>query len=311
MNSLWSHTVHFARSKKAGFFLLATLGVIAAYQFHYATEAQVASQSLEVSPPTQEVSVDPGKTIVVKAKLRNNTPKSLPITAKIEDFTASGDEGQVELSGDSKWSVSQWTKLSPSSFTLAGGEEQEVTATITVPADAAGGRYGSFVFSVDTEKAPNSASVSQQIASLFLLRISGKVNEALALTSFTAPSFQEFGPVPFSLTFANTGNVHVKPFGLISVTDMFGRKTADIVVKGANVFPEASRVITASLQNRFLFGQYHATAVMYYGETNQSLVATTSFIVLPVRIIAGVLLVLLILFFLRKRLARAFKALTR
>ena len=299
------------RSKKAGFVLLGILLVVAAYQFHYVTEAQVASQSLEVSPPTQEVSVDPGRTITVKAKLRNNTPKSLPITAKVEDFTAQGEEGQVELRSNSKWSVSSWAQLSPSKFNLSGGEEQEVTATISVPADAAGGRYGSFVFSVDTESAPNSASVSQQIASLFLLRISGDVNETLRLDSFKAPAFSEFGPVPLSLTFANTGNVHVKPFGVISVTDMFGRKTADIVVKGSNVFPEASRVISTNLQKKFLFGQYHATAVMYYGDANQSLVGTTSFYVFPVRIVAGVLIVLVLLFLMRKRLSRAFRALTR
>ncbi len=311
MNSLLSHTTLLLRSKRISYGIISVLLLLAVYKSNFITQGQVASQSLEVSPPTQEITVDPGKTITVKAKLRNNTPRSLPITAKIEDFTAQGEEGQVELSSSSKWSVSKWATISPSTFKIAGGEEQEVTATITIPKEAAGGRYGSFVFGVDTEKTPNAASVSQQIASLFLLRISGKVDEVLRLDSFSAPNFQEFGPVPFSLTFANTGNVHVKPFGLISVTDMFGRKTADIVVKGSNIFPEASRVITSSLHNKFLFGQYHATAVMYYGEANQSLVATTSFIVFPVRIVAGVLILIIIFLLLRKRLARAFKALTR
>lgn len=311
MSNLASNTIRHLRSQKVGIVIVAILVVVAAYQFHYITEAQVASQSLEVSPPTQDVTVDPGKTITVTTKLRNNTPKALPITATIQDFTAEGDEGQVELSSNSKWSVAQWASISPNKFTLQGGSEQEVTATISVPNSAAGGRYGSFLFSVDSQKAPNSASVSQQIASLFLLRISGDVTEAVRLDSFSAPAFQEFGPVPFSLNFANTGNVHVKPFGLISVTDMFGRKTADIVVKGANIFPEANRVITAELQKKFLFGQYHATAIMYYGQANQSVVGTTSFIVFPVRIVVGVFIVLFFLFLLRKRLGKAFRALTR
>lgn len=282
---------------------------ITVYRLQFSTEAQVASQSIEVSPPTQEVAVDPGKTITVKTKLRNNTPKILPISVKIEDFTAQGDEGQVALDGKSKWSVTGWTKVSPSTFKLEGGAEQEVTATITVPKDAAGGRYGSFVFAVDTAKTPNAASVSQEIASLFLLRVSGPVNETVALTSFSAPSFQEFGPVPFSMSFQNNGNVHVKPFGLISVTDMFGNKTADIVVRGANIFPEASRTISSELSKKFLFGQYHANLVMYYGSTNQTLTGSTSFIVFPVRIAGGILVILIILFLLRKRLRKAGKAL--
>ena len=112
-----------------------------------------------------------------------------------------------------------------------------------------------------------------------------------------------------NLTFANEGNVHVKTFGLVNVTDMFGNKVADVVVKGTNVFPQAERSVKATLDKPFLFGNYSATAVMYYGSTNQSLTSTTTFFVFPARIAAIILGILFLIYLMRKRLKKAGKAL--
>lgn len=284
-------------------------GVVFVSLGNYVT-AQVAGQGLEVSPPSQDVTIDPGGTTTVKAKLRNPGNNSLPVTVHVEDFTAKGEEGQVELTANSPYSVASWTKVSPDKFELAPGESREVTATINAPKDAAGGRFGSFVFSVQADgSGGNAATVSQEIASLFLVKVSGPVDEKLTLKNFSAPAFSEFGPVDLSVNFANAGNVHVKAFGLINVTDMFGRKVADIVVPGTNIFPNADRIVKAQLKDRFLFGNYTATALMYYGTQNQSLTATTSFFVFPVRIAVAILIVLFILIAMRKRLKKASRAL--
>lgn len=280
------------------------------FGYHSFVTAQVPGQGLEVSPPSQEVSIEPGSTSTVKATLRNKSTNSVSIDVRIEDFTAKGDEGQIELTKDSPYSVASWTDISPKTFTLQPGEEQEVIATINAPSDAAGGRFGSFVFGNKMQGAnPNEAALSQEIASLFLVKVSGPVDEKLKIKSLSAPQFSEFGPIPLNITFANTGNVHVKTFGLINVTDMFGRKVADVVVAGTNVFPEAERTVQAQLENKLLFGNYTATALMYYGAQNQSISTTTSFFVFPVRIAAVALVIILLLYLMRKRLGKALKAL--
>ena len=288
------------------FLLLGSLGLT----YHNFVTAQVAGQGLEVSPPSQEVAIDPGKTVTVKAKIRNRSNTTLPISVHIEDFTAKGDQGQIELNSNSPYSVTSWTQVEPKSFSLSSGEEKEVTATITAPKDAAGGHFGSFVFSVTPEnQTKNAASVSQEIASLFLVKVSGPVDEKLTIKSFSAPSYSEFGPVPFHLNFNNSGNVYVKTFGLINVTDMFGKKVADIVVPGTNVFPQANRVVNAELNKQILFGNYTATAIMYYGSQNQSITETTTFFAFPTRIAVIVLIVLVLLYLMRKRIGKALKAL--
>lgn len=272
--------------------------------------AQDAGQGLTVSPPSQEVTVDPGGTATVKAKLRNPGSTTLPIAVHVEDFTAKGDEGQVELTANSPYSVASWATISPSEFQLAPGETKEVTAVIKAPQNAAGGHFGSFIFEVKAANSGGNASVAQEIASLFLVKVSGTVDEKLDLKSISAPSYSEFGPISFDMQFANTGNVHTKAYGLVNVTDMFGRKVADIVVPGVNIFPNAERIVKASLDKKFLIGNYTVTALMYYGTTQtQSLSATTSFFVFPTRIVVGVIAVLFVLYLMRKRLRKAMKAL--
>jgi hypothetical protein len=279
---------------------------------HNYVSAQGATQGLEISPPSQEVTIDPGATKIIKAKIRNRSNATLPMKVHIEDFTAKGEEGQVELNANSPYSVTSWTIVSPTAFKLGPGEEREVTATIKAPADAAGGHFGSFVFAAEADKPKgNAATLSQQIASLFLIRVSGPVDEKMMIKEFKAPDYSEFGPVPLSIKFTNNGNVHVKAYGLINVTDMFNKKVADIVVPSTNVFPGAERAIHSSLEKKLLVGPYKATAIMYYGSTqNQTLTATTTFFVFPTRIIVGILIVLLLLFFLRKRFKKIAKALS-
>lgn len=291
------------------FFFLIIFALIITFTITTIAQNVLQQQSLEVSPPAQEISVDPGKSLTVKAKVRNKSKNTLPMKVRVEDFTATGEEGQVALVNAGKYSLSYWTTLTPESFSLKPGEEQEVIATIQVPQSAGGGRYGSFVFSVVPPGAKaGEAAVSQEIASLFLMRIAGPVNESLILTELKAPEFSEFGPIPFSLKFQNNGNIHVKTYGLINVTNMFKQKVADIVVTGTNIFPGNARILNATLKNKLLFGNYTATAIMYYGSTkNQTLTLATSFFVFPVRLVAVIVIVLFLLYLIRKRLKKALK----
>lgn len=273
-----------------------------------AQQTPAAVRSLEVSPPSQELSADPGQTITAKAKVINKNSTALNFDVKIEDFTASGEGGQIDLTDKGANSIATWTKVDPAQFTLGPGETKEVVAQISVPKNAAGGYYGSFVFTVNGgTPGANSAVVNQQIASLFLIRVSGPVNEQLSLTSFRAPSFVEVGPVSFGASFKNSGNVHVKPHGLINVSGPFGKE--DVVFAGENVFPGASRSINVQLNKKFLIGPYTATAVFYYGDKNDTLTATTSFFAFPVRLFTVLLIVVVILLLLRKRLTRALSVL--
>jgi hypothetical protein len=230
----------------------------------------------------------------------------------VEDFTAKGEEGQVALTEGGQYSVVNWVTFSPGTFTLKPGQMQEVDASVNVPLGSGGGRYGSLVFSVSGQAADISrgeqAIVAQEVASLFLVNVNGPKIEKLTLEAFSAPKFLEFGPVPFTVSYANSGNVHLKPQGIINIVDMFGKKAAGIVVSGFNVFPGAKRTVTPTWDKKMVIGKFTADAVIYTnGTTNDTLTGTTTFIVFPIRIAAIILLVLIVIFLMRKRLGRAFR----
>jgi hypothetical protein len=288
------------------------LGLSVAVQFSHA-QSGIEGQSLEVSPPSQEINADPGKTLTIKAKVRNRAQDPVPVTVRIEDFTAQGEEGQVALTEKGPWAVSTWTTVTPTQFQLTAGQTQEVTATVRIPATGvAGGRYGSFVFAVEGVKPKGAgvASVAQEVASLFLIRVSGTVSERMAIDSFTAPAFMEFGPVPLTVKYRNDGNVHLKPKGVIAITDMFGQKVTDVVVDGVNVFPGAARSTTTTWQTQLGLGKYTATALIYTGGSkNETMTSTATFILFPIRIAVVVALILFGLYLLRKRIGKSLKAL--
>ncbi len=294
-------------------YLIAGAILLAASVIAQMTRAQTANvgQGLEVSPPSQELTAKPGQILEVKSSIRNKSDKPLTIQARIEDFIASGDEGQVALTEKGPWSVSSWTKLSTTEFTLRPNEAREVIATVSIPsADAAGGRYGSFVYTAAGKSSAGTAGLSQEIASLFLIEIEGPTVEKLSITDFTTPSFLEFGPVPFTLSYKNSGNVHLRPHGLIAITDMFGKKVKDVVAVGTNVFPGAERKVNVVWDSKFLIGKYTALAIINSGgKLNESSTATTTFIVFPIRIAALIVIAIIILFVLRKRIIKAAKVL--
>lgn len=271
----------------------------------------LAIQSMEVSPPSQEIKGVAGGELMVKAKLRNKSFNSINVKVRIEDFAASGQEGQVALVDRDSDSLKKWSLLSTENLSLKPNEQKEVTALINIPAGLVGGQYGAFVFSIlGSEPQAGEAALAQEVASLFLVKLSGETNENLVLTDFKVPRFVERGPVPMEIKFKNSGNVHSKPFGLINVKNIFGKTVKDVVVKGeTNILPGATRVVRASLDKKYLFGYYTAEALMNYGPKNESLSSTVSFYVVPVRIILVVLLVVFIFIKIRKRLAKAWKVL--
>jgi uncharacterized membrane protein len=179
----------------------------------YFVTAQVAGQSIEISPPVQNIKADPGKPFTITTKVTNKSNIPLNLSVRIENFIPMGEEGQVQLIKDGPYAISTYSKLDKSSFTLGIGESQKVTAEVNLPVDAAGGRYGSFIFSVAGNATANSAALSQELGSLFLVRIGGPVNEKLTLMEFSAPLFSESGPIQFNIKLKNAGNVHVTHTG--------------------------------------------------------------------------------------------------
>jgi len=281
--------------------------------------AFAASQGFQVSPPENVLALNPGASTKQTVKVTNLTNAPMVLTVQKEDFAARGDLGEVTLTNEAGnlFSLSPWFTVSAPTITVPPLGTESVTYTIQAPANAEpGGRYGAVVFSTVPPKLPggqSGAAVQSTLASLILLRINGNARQQLSITSFTSSkSFYEYGPIPFRIIVKDTGNVHEKLASTIQVKNMLGLSTASLKAPSEYVLPTASRQLAATLQRHFMFGRYTATATVSVPGVPM-LTASTSFWVIPYKIVGIILiiLILLIIFFTktRKRFGRAFRIL--
>lgn len=274
------------------------------------------SQGLTVTPPTFELSANPGDTLKNSIRVDNLTATPLKITTGLKNFTALGEEGQVGLTeAESSFSLVSWIKMEPQAAEIPVKGSRIFSFTIQVPVNAEpGGRFGAIIFKTDAKPIAGSGlAIGQEIGALLMLRLAGKVNEQAHIGTFKSlRSFQEYGPVKFETRIKNDGNVHVKPTGTITVTNFFGRKVATIPVDAKNVLPGAVRKLHTTWDRTSLFGKYTATLSLQYGN-QQILTSSSTFTVIPYRmVLLGLVIALAIgavLYLGRKRIGKAVRIL--
>ena len=263
--------------------------------------AQKSGGGVTISPLTFELTANPGDVVNNQIKIYNPTDKIVSIKVEAEDFRAVGEEGKVvttsESDEDTTYSLRKWIVIVPTEFTLESGKEKIVDFIIKVPENAEpGGKYGSILAGItgSISDGGTGAAIATKTGALVLLMVSGDLNEELIVSDFSAPSFLEYGPVSFEIKFENTGTVHVRPRGFIVVTDLFGKKVAELEFSQKNVLPGAIRKNEAEWDIKWLFGKYTATVVGNYGTGNIPFeTRVITFWVLPWKLMLGVSLVLL------------------
>jgi hypothetical protein len=304
---------------------LAVSGLIALavlFPFFY---SQAASNdiTIKVAPSILEELVKPGDVLSAHVTLTNLSGQPVTFYAYLKDFKAAADDetGKAQLlspgSEEGNY-ISSWVNISSDGINLAPGQGQDVPFIINVPDNVGpGGYYGAVVFGTEAPRvkpgeADKGASIgiAEQAASLVLLQIAGQADERADVREFKTDKV--FYATPFSVNFStkiqNLGNVHVKPMGVIEITNMMGRKVTTITVndKGGNILPKSSRIFTNSWNDSFGFGRYQASLALSYGtpadsggEGRKTLTMFWYFWIFPVKILvsAGISLLVLIALF--------------
>ena len=277
--------------------------------------AQEQKIGLTISPLTFELTANPGDTLENKIKVSNPTASIMSVKMEAEDFTASGELGQVivEETENITYSLKRWVKTDPVEFTLKPDESKFVTFVINVPKNAEpGGKYGSVLASITGIEGPkvSGATIIQKVGALVLLSVSGKIREEINVKEFSAPKFSEYGPINFIIRFENTGTVHVRPRGFVTITNIFGKKVVDVEFPQQNVIPGAIRRVEAKW-NRFWIwgGRYQANLVGSYGSENTPISAVTTFWVIPWKVYLGIVIAFALIIYLivraRKKIKKA------
>lgn len=284
------------------------LGVIATTTL----KAQTNASPLVVAPARQSLSADPGKTISFAVRYYNTSVEAIPGTFKVADFIVSDNQGTPSfLEGPTvlsdRFSASKWVSLSTEKGTIAPSGMVTVNGTVKIPSDAApGGKYFAVFFEPDTNTASatgtsqeESSSVTLRLAGLVYLKVNGPISESASVTKFSAANFSEYGPINIITEIKNNGDYHITPSGTITVKDMFGSEVAKTQLEELNVFPDASRVFTSKVGEKWMIGRFTADLNAIYGDTGKALAATLVFWVFPWKlatvILLGIIIIILII----------------
>lgn len=280
-----------------------------------------SGQALEIAPPLISLTVNPGQTITSQISLRDVSSGDLVVTNEVNDFVAAGEDGtpKILLNNDSNnpYSLKKWVSPLPS-LLLAPHQIKNLTVTFHVPANASpGGHYGVIRFSgVPPELHSTGVSLQASLGSLVLITVRGNIKHALSVQEFsvnkngkTGKLFQS-APVNFVEKIKNTGNVHEEPNGLVTIKNMFGKIVGAVNVNQPpkNVLPGSTRKFSEPVDktaygNSHLFGRYTATMDLKYA-SGQELRATTSFWIIPYKLISMVVAILVGGFFGLRQLMR-------
>lgn len=289
-----------------------------------AIQAQQADDvNVSVSPQIFEIDANPGDTNENVIRLTNNSAGALEITAEARDITPEGEEGAyIPVEERTTYSLASWITLLPDGAVIPPGQTQDFTLTIDFPSDAEpGGHFATAVFTTvpppaDTEG--SSAVVQQELAlPVILARVSGDIVESAELVEFTAAKsfWTNEDSIEFETRLENTGNVHFKPRGEITIKNMFGSEVAKIQVDSNNVLPDYIRLLGASWDDvGFEVGRYTADLSLVYGDDDNIITDSTSFTIFPYQTVLPATLILFAVAYLlikfRSRVAMALKVLT-
>ncbi len=281
-----------------GFLLLILFAPTPASAVEYGTFTTEANGDFIVGPTKSNLVVAPGETIVQKIKVQSRIDgiQNFEITAK--DFVAAQDRSEVvrflnEGDVSSPYPLSDYISVDINKFSLGLGETLTFDVTISVPADAApGGRYGAIIISAlpDIESGAGGAGVAfyTEIGSLLLVRVDGPLDEYGYVDQFTVNG-EEGGvffekPLDFEILFQNEGNVHLVPYGQISISNMYGNPVGAIGIDAYFALPDSVRYRSFSWpeENLFLLGRYTAELELYPGYRDVPEIQTLTFWYVPI-----------------------------
>lgn len=280
--------------------------------------AQSSGNGFQISPVRVELTVAQGDSEKTTITAMNPTASDIDAKVVVNDFEAATDEtGQpkVIFETDQTAPGNSFKSLvgDLGSVSIPAGGKVEIPVTITVPENASPGGYYGAVRLEPTVESDKNVNLSASVGTLFLVTVPGDLKESLELVEFTAAKGESADKASTGRFFIgggdnikivtrlkNTGNIHVKPFGRVQVTDSKGNIVEQYEFNNtepkSNVLPDSTRKFTDELTYSNFFGKYTITANLGYGSAGNLITAKNTFYVVPLwLVIVAIALIVLII----------------
>ena len=213
------------------------LALIAVLSLWYVPHGDAHAQGIgiKVQPSTIEERLDPGESMTGALTVTNENGGKQTYYIGTRNIVSQNEGGSPvfsDIPSTDPMEAGSWIIPSLESVSLEVGESATIPYTITVPDNASPGSYFAAIFVTREadEVTESGTGVGFQVASIAILRVNGSVVEGLTVNEFsTDRSAYKNRTVEFSARMTNTGTVHQRPLGIISVTDMLGNELEPVL----------------------------------------------------------------------------------
>ena len=252
-------------------------------------------RGVQISPIRFEADMRPGETWQGTINLKNFAADTKTIHISAENFVVTSDTERATFypSDEARHlqvpDIVDWIMIPEPDVTLAADEARNVPFMIVIPDDApTGGYYGALFFllpshTVDTG-AQTQLNVNSRMGALLVIAVRGSESVRIegGITRFAAARDVFFrGPVRLETSIVNSGNLHFRGAGTITVT-RWGRTKTELPLISQVNYPDRTR----TYENQWSIGIFdigpHTATVRYTSLSDLvRLEATTTFWVIP------------------------------
>lgn len=207
------------------------------------------AHAISISPTRQTITIDKGTTQTLSIEVENNENSELVVAPTVYTFFLEEKTGALQLSEHDD-SLS-WIQVKKEAIQIPPNEKVLVPYTITIPNDAKPGAYYFVLFA--QKKANNSTiNVVSQVGSLLFLYVAGNIEESLHIADVNTNHRWYFAPnIEATVTFKNSGTIHVVPQGELTVKNARGN-TITTMSLGENtekILAGGTRINTYHIKN--------------------------------------------------------------
>lgn len=257
---------------KISFMALAVLLVLPSTAFAYEiipVSGINNEHDFAVSSGRVDLSLNAGEQNIQKVTVMNRMGEESRFKVAVEDFGVSDENGVAKFFGDDigPYSLKNYLKPEINEFTLKHGDQITFDVVVNIPKEAPpGGLYGAVLISnipiipeKTSEKIEGQMGIESRIGVLFYVRVNGQLVEDGELKTFsTEKSFFTDPNVKFNFNFENKGNIHLKPSGKITITNMLGTQVGQVKIDPYFILPKSTRILTKNWGQKFMLGKYTA-----------------------------------------------------
>ena len=237
--------------------------------FLLSTLTSSAEVSISVAPIRVEHLVKQGEkgTDVISVTNDGTAPTRLKVS--IEDWSLTKDGNPMFVKAENnRYSCVEWIRINPVDFRVGPGQTREVRYTITVPQGIEDGGYrAAIIFETVPDVTPGEKMkrvfLRGRIVTILYEVVGKPVQEGHANGLRT--ELKKEG-IDFFIALQNTGKVHFRTKGSITVKDSNGTKAFEAEVPDVPVLPESEREIKITYDKPLPKGKYTALAVVDIGK---------------------------------------------